>query len=162
MVAKTNAVPLGGRKKKIERYIERLGEDVFSEIRPARDTGGRRPWEWACMDLAPDAKRGMRRWLLVRRSPEGPEDLSFYQAYGPDGTTVEELVRVCQERWTVEECFAEAKGEVGLDHYEVRRWDAWHRHITICLLAHAFLALTRCAAVEEEGSPKKGISTRAS
>jgi SRSO17 transposase len=161
MVPKTNAVPLGGRKKKIERYIERLGEDAFSEIRPAQDTGGRRPWEWACMDLAPDSKRGMRRWLLVRRSPDDPEDLGFYQAYGPEGTTVEELVKVCQDRWAVEECFAEAKGEVGLDHYEVRRWDAWHRHITICLLAHAFLAVTRCAAVEEEGSRKKGISTRA-
>ena len=43
----------------------------------------------------------------------------------------------------MEECFAEAKGEVGLDHYEVRRWDAWHRHVTLCLLAHAFLAVTR-------------------
>jgi SRSO17 transposase len=58
----------------------------------------------------------------------------------------------------VEECFAGAKGEVGLDHYEVRRWDPWHRHITLCLLAHAFLAVTRRAAAEEEGSPKKGIS----
>jgi SRSO17 transposase len=76
---------------------------------------------------------------------------------------VEELVGVCQDRWAVEECFAEAKGEVGLDHYEVRRWDAWHRHhlLTLCLLAHAFLAVTRQAAIEEEGSPKKGISTRA-
>jgi SRSO17 transposase len=161
MVPKTNAVPLGGRKKMIERYIERLGEDAFSEIRPAQDTGGRGLWEWACMDLAPDSKRGMRRWLLVRRSPDDPEDLGFYQAYGPEGTTVEELVKVCQDRWAVEECFAEAKGEVGLDRYEVRRWDAWHRHITICLLAHAFLAVTRCAAIVEERSRKRGISTRA-
>jgi SRSO17 transposase len=158
MVPKTNAVPLGGCKKKIERLLERLGEEAFSEIRPAQDTGGRRPWEWACVDLAPDEEKGMRRWLLVRRSNDDPEDLSFYQAYGPEGTTVEELVRVCQERWAVEECFAEAKGEVGLDHYEVRRWDAWHRHITLCLLAHAFLAVTRRAAAREEGSPKKGIS----
>jgi hypothetical protein len=59
------------------QHIERLGEDAFCEIRPARDSGSRHPWEWACMDLAPDAKRGMRRWLLVRRSPDDPEDLSF-------------------------------------------------------------------------------------
>ncbi len=59
-------------------------------------------------------------------------------------------MKVCQERWAVEECFAEAKGEVGLDHYEVRRWDAWHRHLTLWLLAHAFLAVTRRATVEEE------------
>jgi SRSO17 transposase len=158
MVPKTNAVPLKGRKKKIDRLVERLPEEAFSEVRPAGDAGGRRPWEWACIDLAPDPKRGMRRWLLVRKSTDDPEDLGFYQAYGPEGTSVEELVRICQERWAVEECFAEAKGEVGLDHYEVRRWDAWYRHIILCLLAHAFLAVTRRTAVEEEGSRKKGIS----
>jgi SRSO17 transposase len=158
MVPKTNAVPLGGRKKKIVRLVERLGEGAFSEVSPSRDAGGRRPWEWACVELAPDPEKVMGRWLLVRRSTEDPEDLGFYQAYGPGETTVEELVGACQERWAVEECFAEAKGEVGLDHYEVRRWEAWHRHITLCLLAHAFLAVTRRAAAEEEGSPKKGIS----
>jgi SRSO17 transposase len=158
MVPKTNAVPLGGRKKKIEKLVERLGEGAFSEVRPAQDASGRRPWEWACLDLAPDSEKEMRRWLLVRRSTDDPEDLGFYQAYGPEGTQIEELVRVCQERWTVEECFAEAKGEVGLDHYEVRKWEAWYRHITLCLLAHAYLAVTRRAAVEEQGSPKKGIS----
>ncbi len=162
MVPKTNAVPLGGRKKKIERLVERLPEEAFSEVSPVRDTGGRRPWEWACMDLAADPEKGMRRWLLVRRSTEDPEDLGFYQAYGAGETTVEELVGVCQERWAVEECFAEAKGEVGLDHYEVRKWDSWHRHITLCLLAHAFLVVVRLAARDEEEaerSCKRGIST---
>jgi hypothetical protein len=111
MVPKTNAVPLGGRKKRIEKLVERLGEDAFSEVRPARDSGGgRRPWEWACMDLAPDREKGMRRWLLVRRSTDDPDDLGFYQAYGPEGATVEELVKTCQHRWAVEECFAEVKG----------------------------------------------------
>ena len=164
MVPKTNAVPLGGRKKRIEQHVERLPEDAFSELRPARDSGGRRPWEWACLDLAADPEKGMRRWLLVRRSTDDPDELGFYQAYGPEGTPIEELVRVCQARWTIEQCFAEAKGEVGMDHYEVRRWDAWHRHVTLCLLAHAFLAGVRSAAAREEdagGSGKRGISTRA-
>jgi SRSO17 transposase len=158
MVPKTNTVPLEGRKKKIEKLVERLPEGAFSEVRPAQDASGRRPWEWAWLDLAPDSGKGMRRWLLVRRSTDDPEDLGFYQAYGPEGTPVEELVRVCQARWAVEECFAEAKGEVGLDHHEVRKWDAWHRHVTQCLLAHAFLAVTRRAAVEERGNRKRGIS----
>jgi SRSO17 transposase len=70
----------------------------------------------------------MRRWLLVRRSTDEPAGLGFYRAYGPEGTAFEELVEVCQERWAVEKCFAEARGGVGLDHYEGRRWDAWHRH----------------------------------
>ncbi len=163
MVPKTNSVPLKGRKKKIEHYVQRLPKEAFSEVRPAGDAGGRRPWEWVCMDLAPDPEKSMRRWLLVRRSTDDPEDLSFYQAYGPEGTSVEELVRVCQDRWAVEECFAEAKGEVGLDHYEVRRWDSWHRHVTLCLLAHAFLVVVRLAARDEEdaggGGAKRGIST---
>ena len=164
MVPKTNSVPLGGRRKKVELHVERLPEDAFSEVRPARDGGGRRPWEWACLDLAPDPEKGMRRWLLVRRSTDDPEDLGFYQAFGPEGTTIEELVRVCQDRWAVEQCFAEAKGEAGMDHYEVRRWDAWHRHVTLCLLAHAFLVVVRLAARGEEDAGrggKRGISTRA-
>ena len=125
MVPKTNAVPLGDRKKKIEQLVERLPREAFSEfseVRPARDGGSRRPWEWACIDLEADPEKSMRRWLLVRRSTDDPEDLGYYQAYGPEGTSIEELVRVCQDRWAVEQCFAEAKGEVGLDHYEVRRW----------------------------------------
>jgi SRSO17 transposase len=158
MVPKTNAVPLGGRKKKIEQHVERLPESAFSEVRPARDGSGRRPWEWACVELAPDPEKGMRRWLLVRRSTDDPNDLGFYQTYGPEGTPIEELVRVCQERWAVEECFAEAKGEVGLNHYEVRRWDSWHRHVTLCLLAHAFLVVVRSSLEREEGPGKRGIS----
>jgi SRSO17 transposase len=160
MVPKTNAVPLGGRKKKIERHVERMPEDAFSEVWPARDDGSGRPWEWACLDLAPDQEKGMRRWLLVRRSTDDPEARGFYQAYGPEGTSIEELVGVCQDRWAVEQCFAEAKGEVGMDHYEVRRWDAWHRHVTLCLLAHALLVVVRLAAREEDPG-KRGISTRA-
>jgi SRSO17 transposase len=156
MVPKTNAVPLGGRKKKIERLVERLPEGAYSEVRPERDDGGRRPWEWACLDLRADLEKGMRRWLLVRRSSDDPDDLAFYLAYGPEETPVEDLVKVCQDRWTIEVAFEEAKGEVGMDDYEVRRWGSWHRYITLCLLAHAFLVITRSAADREDTDGKKG------
>ena len=165
MVPKTNAVRCQGRRKKIGRLAELLPEEAWATI-PAReeeDSGERHPWEWACLELSVDpGGKGMRRWLLIRRSSEDPEDdPAFYQAYGPEETSVRELVKVCQGRWRVEACFAEAKGEVGLDHYEVRRWDAWHRYVTLCLLAHAFLAVARFAArdEEEEADGKKGIST---
>ena len=46
-------------------------------------------------------------------------------------------------RWAIEECLEEAKGQVGLDQYEVRRWDGWYRHITLAMLAHAYLAVIR-------------------
>jgi SRSO17 transposase len=159
MVPKTNAVRCQGRRKKIERLAELLPKEAWATIPAAEeDSGEKRPWEWACLELSVDPAKGMQRWLLIRRSPEDPEDLAFYQAYGPEGTPTHELVKVCQRRWQVEDCFAEAKGEVGLDHYEVRRWDAWHRYVTLCLLAHAFLAVTRLAARdEEEAEGKKGI-----
>jgi hypothetical protein len=154
MVPKTNAVPLGGRKKKIERLAERLPEDAFSEVLPAEDSGQRRSWEWACLGLAADPKKGMSRWLLVRRGSDDPEELAFYQAYGPEDTSVEEP-GVCQERWAIEGAFEEAKGEIGMDHYEVRKWGAWHRYVTLCLLAHAFLVLTRLAASSNEEVARK-------
>jgi hypothetical protein len=78
MVPKTNAVPLGGRKKKIERLAERLPEDAYSEVLPAEDSGERRPWQCACLELTADPKKGMSRWLLVRRDSDDPEDIAFY------------------------------------------------------------------------------------
>jgi SRSO17 transposase len=160
MVPKTNAVRCQGRRKKVERLAELLPEGAWATIPAGEEgSGGGPQWEWACLELSVDPEKGMQRWLLVRRNPEETDDLAFYQAYGPKGTPARELVKVCQRRWQVEDCFAEAKGEVGLDHYEVRRWDAWHRHITLCLLAHAFLVVTRLlAACEEETGGKRGIS----
>lgn len=159
MLPKTNAVPLegGARKKKIEQLVEQLPEDAYSEVTPEQDTGERRPWQWACIELSEDEERGMRRWLLVRRGHEDPQDIAYWLAYGPPHTPTSELVRVCDARWTIEECFSQAKGEVGLDHYEVRKWEAWHRYVILCLLAHAFLVVTRFAAREEEDLRKRGI-----
>ncbi len=163
MVPKTNAVPLGGRKERIGQIAGRLGDEAYSEVVPVGDTGERRPWEWARLELAADPRKGMSRWLLVRRSTDDPDDLSFYQAYGPEGTPFGELVRVCQSRWAIEAAFESAKGEVGMDHYEVRKWEAWHRYITLCLLVHAFLVVACLAARDEEAAgtpPKKGLPSR--
>src|SRR5215211_1597259 len=90
MVPKTNAVSLGGRKKKIERLAEWLPEDAWSEVLPAEDPGERRPWQWACLELPADSKKGMSRWHLARRGSDDPEDVAFYQAYGPEDASVEE------------------------------------------------------------------------
>jgi SRSO17 transposase len=84
--------------------------------------------------------------LLIRRDADDPSADAYWLAYGPAATTKEELVRVCDARWQVEECFAQAKGEMGMDQYEVRTWTAWHRFITLCLVAHAYLVVVRHAA----------------
>src|SRR4029453_8307041 len=67
-------------------------------------------------------------------------ELAFYACFGPAHTTLADLVRVAGARWAVEECFQAAKDQVGLDHYQVRRWDAWYRHVTLVLVAQGFLA----------------------
>ena len=68
-------------------------------------------------------------------------------------------MRIAGARWAIEESFEEAKGQVGLDQYEVRRWDGWRRHITLAMLAQAFLALARHQAAQG-GSGKKGLPRR--
>jgi SRSO17 transposase len=112
---------------------------------------GPRRYDWAWVPIRPLREPGKGYWLLARRSLIDPTDLAYYVGFGPIETPLTELVRVAGTRWAIEQCFAEAKGEVGLDHYEVRRWDGWYRHVTLCLLAHAVLAVTR--SVAEKGGP---------
>jgi SRSO17 transposase len=110
---------------------------------------GRRLYDWTRIQLASPATSELERWLLVRRSRSDGE-LAFYACYGPAATPLVGLVRVAGTRWAVEEGFEQAKGEVGLDHYEVRRWPGWYRHVTLALLAHAFLAVIRAQAASPE------------
>jgi SRSO17 transposase len=77
---------------------------------------------------------------MARRSLSDPGELAYYLAYAPVGIELAELVRVAGSRWAIEECFQAAKNECGLDQYEVRRYIGWYRHITLAMLAHAFLA----------------------
>jgi SRSO17 transposase len=105
---------------------------------------GPRVFDWAVATL-PDtgtADHGFSRWLLIRRSVTDPTELAYYLCYGPTDTDDEELIKVAGTRWSVEECFQTAKGQVGLDEYQVRRYDAWYRHITLAMCAHAYLTVT--------------------
>jgi SRSO17 transposase len=79
-----------------------------------------------------------------------------YLAYGPAETPIRQLMRIAGRRWVIEDCFEAAKGEVGLDDYEVRKRDGWHRHTTLNLLAHAYLAVVRSVAEHDEGAAKGG------
>jgi SRSO17 transposase len=86
----------------------------------------------------------------VRRRRDG--ELACYACWGPAVTSLVGLVRVAGTRWVIEDGFQQAKTEVGLDHYEVRRWPGWYRHITLALLAHAFLVVTRTTAATGDGA----------
>lgn len=77
-------------------------------------------------------------WLLIRRSISDPTEKTYYFVFAPKGTTLHEMVKAAGARWQIEEDFANTK-DMGLDQYEVRNWTAWYRHITLVMLAYAFL-----------------------
>ena len=84
-----------------------------------------------------------------------PTELTAYVVFAPQETALETVVPVAGSRWTIERCFEEAKGEVGLDHYEVRSWTGWYRHITLAMWAYALLTVLRAAQQPEAGGLKK-------
>ena len=154
MVPKTHAVWYQGRRQTAAKLVDRLPEEVWGQSATGIGAYNVHRQEWACLPLSEACPAGLRRWLLVRRSSDEPRDLAYFLVCGPEATSEAELLRVCRTRWQLEECFAQAKGEVGLDHYEVRTWQAWHRFVTLCLLAHAYLVVLRCAAQQEEAEEK--------
>jgi SRSO17 transposase len=91
-------------------------------------------------------------WLLARRSTEEPGEVAYYLSNAPTGTPLLTLAQVATARWTIEQCFREAKGETGLDQYEVRTWHSWHRHITLVMMAHAWLASVRQQVGQKGGT----------
>ena len=111
------------------------------------------------MAIRPLREECKGQWLLVRRSIAQPEVLAYYVCYGHGETTLEELVRMAGIRWSIEECFEEAKGLVGLDQYEVRKWEGWYRQVTLDMLAHTYLAIVRLQAnADPEGKRgKRGL-----
>jgi SRSO17 transposase len=155
-----------GRQRQVRKVAQSLPEESWMRASAGKGSKGERLYDWACVRLAESGmyRKGVRagRWLLMRRSISEPEEIAYYLCYGPAQTSVQELIRIAGRRWVIEDCFEAAKGEVGLDEYEVRKWDGWHRHITLCLLAHAYLAVVRSVAEDEEDAAKKGTSTQVS
>ncbi len=153
-VPKTHRVWPGERQATAQAAIASLPASAWARRSAGEGSQGPRWYDWAWIPLAGECPAGWGRWLLARRSLSDPDDLAYYRVFAPSGTPLEQAVRAAGRRWAIEEGFERAKGEVGLDQYEVRRWEAWHRHITFALLAHAYLEGTRLAANEEEkGAP---------
>jgi hypothetical protein len=114
---------------------------AWQRLSGADGSKGPRVYDWALIETASRVHQ-----LLVRRSlhlnSKGGHELAFFWCYSPRQVTLAELVAVAGARWAVEDCFAEAKNEAGLDHYQVRLYRAWYRHVTLSMLAHAFLAVS--------------------
>jgi SRSO17 transposase len=140
-----------GTKIAAGELTEQLAAAGWLRISAGAGVQGPRWWDWARLELPQSTVHGHCRWLLARRHPEDPTELVFFICAGPPGTPLAVLTQVEGARWGVEEAIQTAKGDAGLDHYEVRRYDAWYRHVTLSLLAAAFLTVQRAATGQERG-----------
>jgi len=152
-VSGKETVNIAWHSQRVSELLATLPTDGWARLSAGDGTKGPRWYDWLRIPLSNPLVAGWRRWLLVRRSLSDPSDLAAFACFAPAETSLEELVRVAGCRWAIEACFEEAKGEVGLDHYEVRSWTGWYRHITLACLAHAFLAVMRVAALDPKGGP---------
>jgi SRSO17 transposase len=136
-----------------DALAKQLPRQAWKKISAGAGAKGPRLYHWARAAIRP-LEDTRSYWLLVRRGLTDPDDRAYYLCHGPEHTSLRELVRVAGARWAIEETFQTAKGEVGLDQYQVRRYDSWYRHITLAMLAHAFLTVTTADAGGKKGLPE--------
>jgi len=132
-----------GTQRRVSTLLKELPAEGWQRLSAGAGEKGPRWYDWYWLPLVPPLQEGFERWLLVRRSLSDPTDRQAYVVFAPVGTALEVLVQVAGRRWTSEAAFEAAKGEVGLDHYEVRSWTGWHRHMTLALFAQAVLTVVR-------------------
>ena len=135
---------------------------AWQRLSAGNGTKGERLYDWAWLslrglstkhpNLAPLIEPGFDRWFLARRSLDDPEDMAYYLVFAPERTTFADAVKVAGMRWAIETGFETLKGEAGLDEYETRSWTGWYRHITLSLLAHAFLSVIRAPRSSKGGT----------
>nr|WP_200216355.1 IS701 family transposase [Micromonospora veneta] len=147
-VSRSHLVPLNGGKVRLraDRVVAELPGSAWQRRSAGAGSKGPRYYDWTWLDdvtTDADPDDGGHHSLLIRRNTTTGE-LAFYRCWTPHPATLAQLVRVAGIRWTVEESFQAAKGQVGLDQHQVRRWDSWHRFTTLALAALAVLAI--CAA----------------
>lgn len=137
------SVPIGLRFRPLKEVVAQVAERDWARLSAGTGSQGERWYDWQLVELSTFPHSQWRRGLLVQRSISEPGEVKVHRCFYPKGTPLATLVKVAGCRWTIETDIEEAKGEVGLDHYEVRSWGGWYRHISIAILAHAFLAVTK-------------------
>ena len=133
----------GTTRMRADQIAAELPDGAWQRYSAGIGSKGPRWYAWAWIEASTAAEPGQT--LLIRRNTTTRE-LAFYRCWTPTPVTLATLVRVAGTRWCVEESFQAAKGQVGLDHYQVRGWKPWHRFITLAMLALAFLAMLAAAA----------------
>ena len=157
-IGKAESLWSGFYQQRADERAAALPEEAWHRLSCGAGAKGPRVYDWALLPLP--------RWgqsadvlhaLLVRRSLADGE-LAYFVVFAPAGTPLQTVVTIAGMRWTIEECFEVGKSEVGLDEYEVRHWPGWYRHITLSMLALAFLSVTRCQALQLDRTKKQVVS----
>jgi SRSO17 transposase len=142
-VACDHRVVAAGDSYRADALLRRVPARAWQCVSAGRGAKGHRYYDWAFIRLDdgdPSLGGQGQRWLLVRRNRRTRE-LAFYRCWTLHPVSLAILVRVAGRRWTIEERFQTAKGLVGLDQHQVRRWRSWYRWTTLAMLAHAFLVV---------------------
>lgn len=144
--------PAAPSARMVSQVIRNLPSQSWKRLAVMEGEKGPIEYHWTRTRVVESRDRlpGPDVWLLARRSLSDPKQLAYYLAYAPGGTSFETLIRIASSRYTIEQCIEEAKGETGLDEYEVRFWHSWHRHITLSMMAHAWLASIRARSPEKK------------
>ena len=142
----------------MKTVLAALPADGWTRHSAGAGAKGPRWYDWCWVPLAAPLHPAWRRWLLVRRSVSVPPELTAFVVFAPQATTLAEMVQTAGTRWTIESSFEAAKGEVGLDHYEVRSWIGWYRHNTLVMWAYALLTVVRAGHLQEKLVPTKMLA----
>lgn len=146
-----------------QKIAQALSPQSWKRLSAGPGAKGERLYDWALaplwrLQLTPEERR-WGHYLLVRRSRDEKRELAYYVVYAPKAQAkLKKLVEIAGRRWEIEIGFEATKSECGLDHYEVRRWQGWYRHITLSLLAHAMLVAVR--GQEKKNRPQAQASSR--
>jgi SRSO17 transposase len=140
------------RQQRVDEIARTTPASVWQRLSVGDGAKGPRVYDWAAASFGAETEDGLVHWLLIRRSVTDPDDLAYYLCLASPGTRGKDLAQAAGGRWAIETCFECAKQETGLDEYEVRSWVGWYRHITLSMLALAFLAAVRA----EANRPRRG------
>jgi SRSO17 transposase len=144
---------IDGSEQRADALTAALPPQSWQRLSVGAGAHGPREYHWARITTGAGAAAGRGHWLLARRSLHDPDDVAYYACYGPGRSRLMDLAWAAGSRWHIEECFQQAKNEAGLDHYQVRTWRAWYAHVTLSMLALAWLAASRAQAVKGEPEP---------
>jgi SRSO17 transposase len=149
----SDTLTMPGGEQRADELIAAVPPQAWQKISAGAGAHGPREYHWARIPVRDRWRPGRGHWLLARRSLSDPAGIAYYACYGPRRSSTADLAWVAGSRWHIEECFQQAKGEAGLDHYQVRSWRAWYAHITLSMLALAWLAASRAQAEKRGSAP---------